>query len=76
MSLFVLGHEFGMEFHDTLRPVRAWRKEGGTEVERVLLLTEARARDDANTSGVEETKAVEFVCSAVLRGSSFDGLGR
>lgn len=76
MPLFVFSHELGMEFHDTLHPVRAWCKESGTEVERVLLLTEARAWDDAHTGGVEEAKAVEFIRSAVLRGSSFDGLGR
>jgi hypothetical protein len=75
-SLFVLGHELGMEFHDTLHPVRAWCEESGAEVERVLLLTEAGARDDANTSGVKETEAVEFVCGAVLSGSGFNSLGR
>ena len=76
VSLFVLGHELGVELDDALHPVGSRGQEGRTEVQRVLLLTEARARHDTDTRGVQETEAVELVSGAVLGLGGLDRLGR
>ena len=72
--LTVLVHELGVELDDALNPVGARGEEGCAEVETVLLLTEAGARDDANTGGVQQSQAVELIGSAALGGGGFDGL--
>lgn len=63
-----------MELDDALNPVGARGKEGCAEVETVLLLTEARAGDDADTGGVQQGQAVELIGGAALGGGGFDGL--
>ena len=44
-------------------------------MQRPLLLSEARSRNDADARGVEEAEAVEFVRGAVLLFCLFDGAG-
>ena len=70
----VLVHELGVELDDALNPVGARGKEGRAEVESVLLLAEARARDDANTRGVKQGQAVELISGTALGFGGFDGL--
>lgn len=62
-----------MELHNPLDPVGARRKEGGSEMEGVLFLPEAGARDDADTGSVEEVQTVEFIGGTAFRGCGLDG---
>lgn len=71
----VLVEELGVELDDALDPVGTGGEEGCAEVECALLLTESRARDGADTGGVEHLQAVELIGSAALGLSGFNGLG-
>ena len=78
ICLFVLSHKGIVEVHNPLNPVGARGQESSPEVQRVLLLSEPRAGDDADSGGFEETHAVEFVRGAVFGCgglNGFDGEG-
>lgn len=64
-----------MELHNAFHPVSSRSEERCAEVQRVLLLSESRSRDHADSSSVEETQAVELVGLAVLGGGGLDSLG-
>lgn len=74
--LRVLGHELVVELYNPLNPVSTRCKECGPEVQRVLLLTEPRSRDNADSGGFEQAHAVELIGSAAFFSGSLDGLGR
>lgn len=74
ICLFVLGHKGIVEIHNPLDPVGARGEESGPEVQRILLLSEPRAGDDADSGGFEKTHAVEFVSGAVFGCCGLDSL--
>ena len=61
-----------MELLNPAYPLGARRKESGPEVKSALLLSEAAARDDADTGSLEQTHAVEVVGVLALLLGSFD----
>ena len=63
-----------MELLDPAHPLGARRKESGPEVKSALLLSEAAARNDADTGSLEETHAVEVVGVLALLLRFIDGL--
>lgn len=63
-----------MEFDNAAYPFSARSKECGSEVKSSLFLAEAAARDDANTSSIEQLHAVESIRCATIGSGSFDGL--
>ena len=64
-----------MKLRNPSDPIRPRRQERSPEMQRVLLLSEPRARDDADARLVQEAEAVELVGSAVLLLGLFDGAG-
>ena len=65
-----------MELDDPPDPLRARREEGGTEMQRALLLPEPGPRNNADTRGVQEAETPELVREAVFLLGLLDGLGR
>ena len=64
-----------MELDDAAYPLRARSKECGPEVQRALLLTEARARNNADTSGLQQAHAVQLIGRSTLGLGSLGSLG-
>lgn len=64
-----------MELDDPFNPISARGQESCAEVQSVLLLAEAGARDNTDTGSVEETQAVELIGGTVLSLGSLNGLG-
>lgn len=64
-----------MKLGNPAHPLRARRQKRSPEMERPLLLSEAGAGHDADTGGVEEAEAVEFVGGALFFLRLVDGAG-
>ena len=64
-----------MKLRNPTHPVRPRRQKRRPEMQRVLLLTEAGPRHDADARLVQEAEAVELVRSAVFLLGLFDGTG-
>ena len=64
-----------MKLRNPSHPIRPRRQKRSPEMQRVLLLSEPGARDDADARLVQEAEAVELVRCAVFFLGLFDGPG-
>lgn len=72
-NLLELSHEVLVELDQPVRPLGAWRKERGSEMQRSFFLAKAGTGDDAHARGIEHTEAVELIGLAAFLLGLLDG---